>query len=94
MTLPIARNGTGHAVKIHRGTGESARSRDVDTAQAPVKIHRAPECKAIGCSRRTRHPTGYCFQHTQMADARQRFLALVIAPTVAWAAIIAAWWLS
>jgi len=94
MTLPIARNGTGHAVKIHRGPGKAALSRDSDTAKAPVKIHRTPECKAIGCSRRTRHPTGYCFQHTQITEARNRFLALIVAPTMAWAAIIATWWLS
>ncbi len=94
MTLPIARNGTGHAVKIHRGPGKAARSRDSDTAKAPVKIHRAPECKAIGCSRRTRHPTGYCFQHTQMEEARMRFLFLIVAPAATWAIIGAAWWLS
>ena len=43
MTLPIARNGSGHAVKIHRGTGKVARSRDAGTAQAPAKTLRAPE---------------------------------------------------
>lgn len=28
---------------------------------------RAPKCKALGCTRRTRREQGFCFQHFDMA---------------------------
>ena len=31
----------------------------------------APECKAIGCTRRTAIDHGFCFQHTDMARKRK-----------------------
>lgn len=36
-------------------------------ARSEMPKKRAPECLAVGCTRRTNAPTGYCFQHTDMA---------------------------
>ncbi len=39
-----------------------------------LKSEYAPICKAIGCTRATRSPTGYCFQHTGMHCVEGRTL--------------------
>jgi hypothetical protein len=36
-----------------------------------LKSEYAPICKAIGCTRPTRSPTGYCFQHTDIHAVRR-----------------------
>lgn len=36
------------------------------------KNHKAPECKFLGCTRRTRNKSGLCFQHSFTPDGSVR----------------------